>query len=924
MSDSIERLFEEWQRTPDAATSLALCNALRGVDRDDLMNEVGNFVLQRHTQSAPALIAAGRMYLEAGRIDDAQAAFVAAGRVAPRDAVVYRWLGEVLLRRGDADRAEKVLERAVAFGGRDEETTFLHERARALGPLFRTVGPEGVAAQFDAAFTVRFGPRVRIRARQLSLSDVDTEIKSRKEVDDAITLARTALPGAQFSHDESLETLARAASRDPSFSLAGAGLDRDYTPSSAKVRSAAPTAEARSIKPTSRPPPPLPRSRPPPPLPTAAPVPSGPFDPPSIVVTEPEKPLSPDALLRSLETSGLFEPNAKEDYAWTPAPKPRQRGRVIAASVISVLFAGAAAGGFAYLRDQRHKAHGVAEQTLATVDAKLAAAEPQAMADVERDLRRAIAAEPASVHAAQSWMRARVLKGLLLGTSDASLESGIRRARELGMPAKDTAFALTASYLFSEDLAGALDAVAQWDASAGQDAYFQLVAGAVLERAGDARAQERYAAAMRLSPELMTAETGLLRCLAQDGDPKKAMELARNLRQRAPERTEGVALLAFAWAKDPARGEAPKEAEAAEQLGALPAALRAIPHGLFAARALDARDGLAARAALKKGLAVAESAQMATWIGMLALDAGDDALGSEASQRALSLSPVYTPGRLLAARVALQDGRLADAELAVATLTDGTILDATITRVALGYERMDPAATAKSAAALPEGARNAPLFLGVVLSNEVLTGKVLGPERALQLRLITGPWTDLVRMDSLLDSGELDAATELARQWTQEPARPLRKLRLARLARYQGRLVDAAALLGELEAAQISTERVVAERALLSLQQGKPDEVIARLSERPQRAGPAGRFLLALALVRSGREAEARSKLAQEPLPTATSSLLHRSAAASALLAIKDKRAGDLARALSQSGMANTDVSRATEAAGLGKTRKKP
>jgi tetratricopeptide (TPR) repeat protein len=323
MSDSIERLFEEWQRTPDAATSLALCNALRGVDRDDLMNEVGNFVLQRHTQSAPALIAAGRMYLEAGRIDDAQAAFVAAGRVAPRDAVVYRWLGEVLLRRGDADRAEKVLERAVAFGGRDEETTFLHERARALGPLFRTVGPEGVAAQFDAAFTVRFGPRVRIRARQLSLSDVDTEIKSRKEVDDAITLARTALPGAQFSHDESLETLARAASRDPSFSLAGAGLDRDYTPSSAKVRSAAPTAEARSIKPTSRPPPPLPRSRPPPPLPTAAPVPSGPFDPPSIVVTEPEKPLSPDALLRSLETSGLFEPNAKEDYAWTPAPKPR-------------------------------------------------------------------------------------------------------------------------------------------------------------------------------------------------------------------------------------------------------------------------------------------------------------------------------------------------------------------------------------------------------------------------------------------------------------------------------------------------------------------------------------------------------------------------------------------------------------------------
>jgi len=288
---------------------------------------------------------------------------------------------------------------------------------------------------------------------------------------------------------------------------------------------------------------------------------------------------------------------------------------VISACVISVLFAGAAAGGFVYLQDQKHKAHAAAEQTLAAIDVKLASIEPQAFADVERDLRRAMAQEPGSTHAAQSWLRARVLKGLLVGPSDATVESGVRRARELGIPEKDTAFAIAASYLWSDDLTGALGAIAQWDTAAAQDPYFQLVAGAVLERAGDARAQERYAAAMRLSPELFAAETGLLRCIAQDGDPKKALELARNLRQRATDRPEGIALLAFAWAKDPARGEAPREVEAAEQLGALPAGLRAIPHGLAAARALDARDGAAARVALRKGLAVAESAQMATWIG---------------------------------------------------------------------------------------------------------------------------------------------------------------------------------------------------------------------------------------------------------------------------------------------------------------------
>jgi len=309
---------------------------------------------------------------------------------------------------------------------------------------------------------------------------------------------------------------------------------------------------------------------------------------------------------------------------------------------------------------------------------------------------------------------------------------------------------------------------------------------------------------------------------------------------------------------------------------------------------------------------------------MLALDAGDDTLGAEASRRAVAVSAAYTPARLLSARVALQNGQLSDAELAVAPVTDATVLDATITRIALGYEHMDPAAAAKGTAALPDAARSAPLFLGVVLATDVLGGKALGAERTLQLRLIAGPWTDLVRMDSLLDTGDLEGATELARQWTQEPPRALRKLRWARLARYQGRLVDAAALLCELEAAHAVGERVSAERALLSLQQNKPDEVIGQLKERPQRAGPAGPFWLALALARSGREAEARSKLASEPLPTSASSLQHRTAAASALVALKDKRAGELARALSQSGMANADVSRITEMAGLGKTRRKP
>ena len=56
------------------------------------------------------------MYIDSSRFADAQTVLVAAGKQAPRDGDIYRWLGETLLRRGDADRAEKVLQRAIQLG----------------------------------------------------------------------------------------------------------------------------------------------------------------------------------------------------------------------------------------------------------------------------------------------------------------------------------------------------------------------------------------------------------------------------------------------------------------------------------------------------------------------------------------------------------------------------------------------------------------------------------------------------------------------------------------------------------------------------------------------------------------------------------------------------------------------------------------
>src|SRR5580692_3829383 len=120
--DSLDSLVQHWKANPSAARTIALCDALRGKPHGPLMQQVGDFATQRLGDDAAVLLSVARMYMDGQRYADAQQVLVTAGKVAPRDANVYRLLGEALLRRGDASRAEKVLARAVQLGARDEDT----------------------------------------------------------------------------------------------------------------------------------------------------------------------------------------------------------------------------------------------------------------------------------------------------------------------------------------------------------------------------------------------------------------------------------------------------------------------------------------------------------------------------------------------------------------------------------------------------------------------------------------------------------------------------------------------------------------------------------------------------------------------------------------------------------------------------------
>jgi len=78
------------------------------------------------------LVLEGRAWLQERDLVRAQAALLRAVRAAPEFADAYRWLGHVLLKRGDPQRALKTLRRALELNPNDDESQKLATRAEHL------------------------------------------------------------------------------------------------------------------------------------------------------------------------------------------------------------------------------------------------------------------------------------------------------------------------------------------------------------------------------------------------------------------------------------------------------------------------------------------------------------------------------------------------------------------------------------------------------------------------------------------------------------------------------------------------------------------------------------------------------------------------------------------------------------------------
>ncbi|MGE3675698.1 MAG: hypothetical protein AB7K71_38875, partial [Polyangiaceae bacterium] len=278
---AVDELIGKWRANPDADATVALCSFLSTTaGMEDLIREVGTNAQTWHLDDPQVMLAVGRMFLDSQLLPEAQAALVSAGKADGRDARAFRYLGEVLLRRGDAMRAEKVLARAIQLGSQDADTQLWHERATVYVALQKRVGIQAVAAEVARTLPKKNSiPPPTVTPRAGSLSDEVTNPRGNALSFDDPTTVMDSAANWQLDKHPSAHPVARAPVASPPDALPKA----PKVPAGLGVSSAAAAAHAAKapgLRPLSAPPPlpgffepaappkstppPLPKSTPPP------------------------------------------------------------------------------------------------------------------------------------------------------------------------------------------------------------------------------------------------------------------------------------------------------------------------------------------------------------------------------------------------------------------------------------------------------------------------------------------------------------------------------------------------------------------------------------------------------------------------------------------------------------------------------------
>lgn len=616
---------------------------------------------------------------------------------------------------------------------------------------------------------------------------------------------------------------------------------------------------------------------------------------------------APAVVLEHLARVGLYEPGGGATPAWETPPRQKSRSAVVLL-VATVLIAGAGLGTLHFSRKAKLARAEEAETLNAQIDKLLKTGSPIDLKSTDERLTRSFELDSRNQRAGRLWLHNRVLNALLLAGETRGIDAAVHRGRQVGLAEQDLLVGKVASFLVEGDVAGGAALLTRGDKEAPRDAYYQLVAGAVLERAGDVRAVERYRAASQLAPDLVAADLLLARLLLLEAGSDAAKPVIESLLRKSGDTPVTRALSALSWVVSHDRAEdlpAPAQLQPSD-VGKLPAPLAAVPAMVEAAKALSKQDLPATSRAIDSAIALAMSPALAAGLGFLAIEAGDEAVARKAALRALQFSGVYPRARTLAARVALLGGRIDEAQKAIEGL-DPTSADVAVVRAVVAYESLETADLRSALEALGNSAVG-PAFSALDAAPGVVNGSAFPAASKLeQMAAPDKPWGELIAVDAALETGNLELADKLLAKRTPETLRPVHLRRLARLRRFQGKLADAlrasaAAAEGGM-ALPLLLERIY---ALLATDDVAGAKQLA--SKHPSLLGPLAGWVGVLTDVASRQVVSAAVRLTKLDVPPDESPILVRVLVARALKAGKDKRAGLYLTALTKKLPKNPDV----------------
>lgn len=994
---ALEEMLARWRKNPDAQLTLALCATIGTSKREELVREVGVAAETWHRKDLSVMTAVGRMYLESGLLAEAQSALVNAGKVDPNAAEPYRYLGEVLLRRGDAARSEKVLARAIQLGRSDDDTKLWHERASVYLGLQKRVGPQAVADELGRtvpmvnsippptlgmngaddleASTVRGAQAVG--APPLIEEELPTQRKSSLPPPPAppraprfggtqLGVAPPSLGGTQMGvappsrlgstqmgvAPPGLAPAFGAPSRGgvrvgapkakealPSWDLDEAAEEMDVEPIA--ERTAAPFAAAAFGSAPIPPPAAVPQfssavlpQQPAAPSPFVAPsatpftaqqAPS-PFQPAPFHASPAAAsaysgasvdPLGvPDAneVLQQLALAGIYDPQVTAPPPWEAPRARRPRGLWFLLGVVGVVLLGAV-GAHRYQSMVRQRELAEARSLEAEVKTLLRQGTPQSLQTSEDKFKRIFELDSTSQPAAVLWLHNRALGALVLDQEPRGISGAIHRLEALGAPAEQIATGKLGSALIEGDLAAAAGIMAKLDSVAANDAVYQLLSGVVLDRAGEPGALARYKKAIELDPELQLAHVlaGQLALLQGGPEAKTVLDNALAKLGNAP---AAKALRALAWALGPRDSALPGDATLSdEEKGSLPRLLRAVPIATTALQKLTQGEGDAAMEALDSAIAASGSPQVSSWLGFMALEAGDTEMAREAALRAMRFSAVYVGARILAARVAVMGSRLEEAKKAVEGL-DPNDPQVAVVHAAAAYEGLDIPTLEDTTARLDATAQ--PRLAALALAAGVALGKKYpSPEATKQLAVANVVFGEVVALDALLDKGQLEEAEQLLGQLGKRGTSPVVNLRRSRLLRYQDKVADAVNSADAALREGSPTQRALVEAIYALLAADNTASARDLLTRYSSALGASAEWLKALVDFASNNPRRAKASVAALELVASDASVLQRVLAARTLAAVGDRRAKDQIAPLLRTFSRNPDVILAGKAVGL-------